>query len=463
MNEIKYEIPGNNNYQLNNDDTITSTIGMSGIGVVDGFVTIPLYGVNHTIDINVFKLYCKYKVLFPPGYEHNIEHLEFKEYNLSSHGIKRKHVIVFKTPVVYKNDPTFRLVAMYPTIAINKQGDVIRVATGNKLIAKGNINTYGMVLVNDPYYGKNRGMSRHRLVALTWVENDDFLSKPIVDHKDGNKHNCCADNLEWVSFAENNRRAAEQGLKTDNLDVKVMDYTDGKIYIFGSMTTACEFMGRSRINRLEEFCNRPKLINGRYQIKLLKDTSDWDFTNKVNNKFIITLNGVTNGYDRIKDVIKAYDIPLDPKSESGKVIKYLYKQYPGIIINMVASHIQNKTGVQACCIKTGTIHSVDTRKELMELTGLSYSSVAKGLGLGDKFSISGYRFRWQSDKDWSPTYKELGILNTGITIIDPDNHKPLNFSSLREASRFLSVDKKIISKAILNNTSINGYLISKNT
>lgn len=57
--------------------------------------------------------------------------------------------------------------------------------------------------------GKHRSV--HRLVAQSFVTNPDNL--PQVNHKDGNKQNNSADNLEWVTNQENQRHAVKNGLR----------------------------------------------------------------------------------------------------------------------------------------------------------------------------------------------------------------------------------------------------------
>ena len=66
---------------------------------------------------------------------------------------------------------------------------------------KYNINKSGYVLVNLYNNGKYKNLLVHRLVALAFIPNPE--NKPEVNHKDGNKLNNNADNLEWVTEKEN--------------------------------------------------------------------------------------------------------------------------------------------------------------------------------------------------------------------------------------------------------------------
>jgi hypothetical protein len=82
----------------------------------------------------------------------------------------------------------------------------------------------------------------HRLIAETFIENPE--NKPCVNHKDGNRQNNCVENLEWVTWSENERH------KVNVLGVRhvppkrwrpVLCIETGEV--FGSRTAAAAFAG----------------------------------------------------------------------------------------------------------------------------------------------------------------------------------------------------------------------------
>lgn len=65
--------------------------------------------------------------------------------------------------------------------------------------------------------GKPKRYKVHRLVAYLFCNPPDNYSELEVDHIDGNHFNNSAENLEWVTRKENNRRAREKGLNDISL------------------------------------------------------------------------------------------------------------------------------------------------------------------------------------------------------------------------------------------------------
>lgn len=61
--------------------------------------------------------------------------------------------------------------------------------------------------------GDHKHYSVHRLVAIEFIKNEH--NKRCVNHKNGNKLDNRAENLEWCTYSENTNHALESGLISD--------------------------------------------------------------------------------------------------------------------------------------------------------------------------------------------------------------------------------------------------------
>lgn len=76
-----------------------------------------------------------------------------------------------------------------------------RVRNASQKIRKAQLNNRGYYCLKLCKNGKYEQYFVHQLVAKTFIPNDDDSLE--VNHKDENKSNNCADNLEWITRKEN--------------------------------------------------------------------------------------------------------------------------------------------------------------------------------------------------------------------------------------------------------------------
>ena len=100
---------------------------------------------------------------------------------------------------------SFKRVLTHPDYFVDKEGNVTRVGSG-KFLHQNNTGRYSRVLMKS--HGIWKYFYVHRLVAEAFIGN----SQKPVNHKNGNRFDNRAVNLEYVTPKENQQHASRNGL-----------------------------------------------------------------------------------------------------------------------------------------------------------------------------------------------------------------------------------------------------------
>lgn len=141
---------------------------------------------------------------------------------------------------------------------VDTEGNVYSLRFNRKLSPKNNWDGYLRIQLWD--HGKCKFVAIHRLIAEAFVPNPD--NKPFINHKNGNKQDNRAENLEWCTQQDNIRHAWANGLsKTHDLRCPVLQYSKDGSFIrkWPSQISVEHELGiyRNNVSRCCK-CNRDK-------------------------------------------------------------------------------------------------------------------------------------------------------------------------------------------------------------
>lgn len=136
-------------------------------------------------------------------------------------------------------------------------------------IIKPRINKNGYLQVALNKNGIRKMCYVHKIIAETFVFNDDPEIKITVNHIDGNKNNNFATNLEWCSYSDNNehsyrtlhRNVADAG--ASKVHVTIIDTNTNQTYEFESITETSQSINLSH-TQINRYLDKNKKWKDRY-------------------------------------------------------------------------------------------------------------------------------------------------------------------------------------------------------
>ena len=170
----------------------------------------------------------------------------------------------------------FYLIPGFSGYAISKNGIVLNVL--RMKILNGSVNPAGyhnFRLRHDGGYTFTIG--RHRILALTFIPkkiDERFL---VVNHKNGIKGDDRLENLEWVTYQENQFHAGLNGLTTKCCPMLAKNSLTGEILVFFSIKQCAETLGLTK----DQVVHRLKYPDTRifpegFQYRIGHDGEDWE-------------------------------------------------------------------------------------------------------------------------------------------------------------------------------------------
>lgn len=263
---------------------------------------------------------------------------------------------------------------------------------------KHNFYLYAGIKMKD---GKIRNRRIHRLVAQTFIPNNNSIKFPIVGHKNNTKTDDRIENLYWTSSQENTQKAVEDKLLVNKIGianefsspVQVLDLNNNLISTYGSFREAARYIEN---------------LTASYISKIIRDISkDYKPRNK-NFKYF---------YMNKEEYLK-----LDDKYKNKKLTE------------KIAGNKKPKE-FEALNIKTGDIIISDNQKRFALEHNLFQSRISYALLHPDELIDTGdWKFKFIKEKEYiqSSGYNNLINLRPSIKIKNIQNDTELYFKTDRE-------------------------------
>lgn len=352
---------------------------------------------------------------------------------------------IFIKPVSFiHNNKTYRVISRYPQFAITELGDIINTETFEHIRTGYFKNNYLTVYITN-IINKTKQQFVHRLIAIGWCENDDYVKYNMVDHKNGNTKDCYKDNLQWTSNGRNSSKIHNNNIIKDIL---VRNIFTGEIKELHTMTEVCKYIVRGKINTVRTPLKQGRVwstISGDYEIYYKKDFKKWTYKNNPDESKRIHVSYVNSNkkiyFNNLLEVAKYFKI-----TDTKIGLKNIEKSLNNLIIIKDTRPIPFAHLKEAKNVITKEIIQTTSTKELIEKTDLTKSTIIKYLKLGVDNRISNnWLLRYKSNNKWADDLNKIDIPNNRAfkTYLINANDK-ITFDSIAKLGNFLNVDNKTL-------------------
>jgi hypothetical protein len=421
-----------------------------------GNVEIEIFGKKRKISIRFLQLLTRYEIHRMYKLEDHWDKLIFYPMTHKIFRLTSSYILSFTEPIYYKSG--FRYIPNYPRYAININGEVIdtwsNLKVNNKLLKDG----YVIVIIYDHIKQSFKSVKLHRLLALAWLPNTDFINKPFINHIDGDKSNNYLENLEWCSHQHNVRHALDTGLTQTYIPMKTRDFLTGDVVIYKSAVELSNKLGMTTVRATHYINTLPGyLYKKRYEIKLLEDNSPWYYENidpsEQPRKAVYTITvlnkktGEIQKFNNLRVFQKAFKVPSNSTNVELIVTNFidLYKDTYEISYKRNAL----KGPYQVLNLETKQISVFNSISEICGYIGRNRNEIRYDLVSKSKFI---YNKKWVVTSGVQEIvvedYQDKPKSFSNVLIIDVVNNIETVANSMKHASRVSGTDFKSIVKYI---------------
>lgn len=463
------KVPGNINLLVNLQGEFFNNYGNKlELGNNTDFIDIELFGKTNNYSKNWISLLAWYELNHIPDLNEHLNKIKFYLPHKTLRVTCGK-IMMFEEPIYFKEG--FRFIPNYPRYTININSDVLDVLTGKIVTDREILDEYEVVYIYSPDKGGNRHTRVHRLMALTWLHNNDFINKPIVNHIDGNKTNNKLSNLEWCSYERNSNHAFEIGLNASCSKMKTRDVKTGEIVIYRSAGEMARILGMpnvvpsSLVNKLPG-----ALYNRRYEIKFFDDDSPWYYENKnedfsfTKSIFTITvlnkLTGEIIRFSNLKHFRNKYKLHSGAKNKSGGLdyaIGLFKERYPDLEVSYVRNSIIGPYYVHD--LQNNQIYIFNTIYESANHIGRSRTELQYDLSRRFKFIYSNKWIVVPGQKEFKiEDYKIKPTTHDKVLIVNLVTGEETVANSMKHASKLAKVEFRTVKGRIISGEPFKGLV-----